>query len=180
MVDHPYQFTMKPTGEVSDVAFADELTAAINNLPGGLASGGTAAYAAKYVAARFPKTAPAAGEGWTVPTDFTSVSTGPLRLSTDFTPAGSKEEAGRKLEAFTLSTRFAPEVEGNRPEVTVEMKESSGEVLFDREKGRLHRSTVNQTMEIRSPTVAKVVTNEVAQTIEWRALDSDEEAATAE
>ncbi len=174
MVEHPIQLLMRPSGEIAEVELSDELSKALDNLPGGAVSGPMIKQMSEQSTLRFPDEPLAIGDKWTNTAEVESPAIGGMKIYTTYTYDGPREVDGREYEAFTPSIRMEPTGDGGQFQMEFDTKESTGEVLFDRQKGRLFRSRLLQTIEIRVQVGDREIANTMEQTVEMREIGKDE------
>jgi hypothetical protein len=142
------QQSMSPRGEVSDVVVPQSLLDAFKSNPALAAMGNT--FSAEGIknlstqsAIAFPEKPLAVGDAWDQAIDL-KLPIGKL-ITTKTTRYAGKNDAG--FEKLGVSTKLTMEPAANAP---VSMKltngKGEGEILFDPARGRLHSSTLKQTM----------------------------------
>ncbi|CAE7484169.1 unnamed protein product, partial [Symbiodinium sp. CCMP2456] len=174
MVAHPFQMTMLPTGEITEVTLSDELSKALDNLPGGAVSSDMIKQMSQQASLKFPTEPLAVGDKWTTTAEVTSPAIGKMKVHTTYTYDGVREVDGKTYEAFTPAIEM--ELGENKGPMAIDFdtKESTGEILFDREKGRVFRSRVLQTVDIRVKMGENEIVNSMKQAVEMRELGKDE------
>lgn len=174
MVEHPFQMLMRPSGEVVEVTLSEELSKALDNLPGGAVSGEMVKQMSQQASLKFPSEPLAVGDKWTSTAEVPSPALGKMKVHTTYTYDGPREVDGKTYEAFTPA--IAMELAGDAGTTAIEFdtKESTGEILFDREKGRVYRSRVLQTIDIRVKIGENEIVNTMKQAVELRELAKDE------
>jgi hypothetical protein len=143
-----FELTMTPRGEIKDVKVPDDVIAALKNSPGGMAMGDMATPEGfkKMIsqgALVLPENAPKPGDEWSTKVEVNNPMGGKQIIETTYRYEGTKDVDGVTLAVFepTLKMSF----EGN-PQMKVTAQESSGEILFNVEAGRLHSSTLDQAV----------------------------------
>lgn len=174
MVEHPFRVTMRPSGEATEFQLSDELSKALDRLPGGAVSGDMVTQMSQQSMLKFPAEPLAVGDKWTNTAEVTSPAIGEMKVHTTYTYDGPREVDGRQYEAFTPSIQMEAAGEESQIPMKYETKESTGEILFDRQKGRLFRSRLLQTIEVRVKVGDREIVNTVDQTVEMRELGEDE------
>ena len=173
VVEHPFHLTMQPSGELTEITLSDELKAAFDRLPGGAVSGDMAAQGVKHLVMKLSGEPLAVGDQWTNTVEFITPGMGPLKVLTTYTYDGPQQVENHTYEAFTPKRVQAP-LDDQASFVDIETKESTGEVLFDREKGRVFRSHLLQKSEVRLKDDDQDAPNRIEQTIDLRELGKDE------
>ncbi|MEM9185732.1 MAG: DUF6263 family protein [Planctomycetota bacterium] len=169
LVEHGYTVTMAPTGELSDVSAHEELVAAIKRLPGagGAATGEDAIKAlALPIAVPLPTDPVEAGADWSRTAGAVEVPMfGKMQVETSYTYKGPREAEGKSLAAIEPAlTLNATGAEGGQMTGTVKTKSSSGEILFDRQAGRLEASTVLHTIDLSMTVGQNTISGTIDQT----------------
>lgn len=174
MVENPFTVVMKPSGEFLDVILSDPLARALDNLPGGGTSADMVVQMAKQSSLQFPDHPLAVGDSWTNEASVESPQTGQMKVLTTFVYNGSTELEGTTYEAFTPAVSIESLGGPQGMEVSIETKESTGEVLFDREAGRAFRTQVLQAMDVGVTFGGQQISNLVNQGVELRQLAEGE------
>lgn len=178
MVESHFMITMLPTGEYTDVTLSEELAEAFKRLPGGAVSADMVAQMSRQGALKFPEEPLALGDTWTTDVDINTPQIGVIKATTTYTYDGPREIDGREYEAFTPSvSAMSVGDDQHAAKVSIETTDSTGEILFDREAGRLFRSRVLQTMTVTVTIGEKQIVNKIEQAVELRALAEGEEAS---
>lgn len=181
MIENDMLLTMLGTGEITGVEMSEELAEAFERLPGGAVSGEMVTKMTKQNAVSFPAKPLEVGDQWTTVKEVETPQIGTMKVSTTYTYDGPREIEGRQFEAFTPVVAIERVGEGpSGVEATIETKEAVGELLFDREAGRLHTSSIAQIMEVRVKLGDKELVNEVQQSIAMRRLDEGEGLSLSE
>lgn len=174
MVESPFTVTMKPSGEFVEVSFSDELARALDRLPGGAVSSDMVTQMAKQSSLQFPEDALAVGDQWTNTATVESPQTGPMEVLTTYVYNGPRSADGAEYEAFTPAVQITSSGNPQGAEVEIDTTDSTGEVLFDRDAGRLFRSRLLQTMDVVVRLGEQQVANQVEQGVELRCLAEGE------
>lgn len=176
LVESDMQVTMLPSGKLTDIQLSEDLAEAFKRMPGGMISADMVTQMAEKAGLQFPDDQLFEGESWTITALIDTPQVGKMEVKTTYTYLGKKEGEGRVLEAF--SPKIAIEFVGGGPAslaMTFAISDSSGELLFDREAGRLVSSRISQVMDIFVTTGNQKVKNTIDQTVEMRELAPDEE-----
>ncbi|MGL4513765.1 MAG: DUF6263 family protein [Lacipirellulaceae bacterium] len=181
LVSADFTLVMLPTGEITKVELSPELGEAFDKLPGGAMSAKMIEQMTKQGSLRFPERTVEVGEEWTNEAVIDTPQIGAMKVETTYKYLGPKEDGGRTLDAFSASVKITPpEAKNAAVATTIESKDSSGEILFDRDKGRVVRSTIRQLMEISVSVNGQKIVNTIDQTVEMRGLADDESPDLAE
>ncbi len=176
LVESDMQLTMAPTGELTEVQLSEELAEAFKRVPGGSTSADMLEQMVKKMAFQFPDAPLTEGKSWTKMATIRAPQMGKLEVETTYTYLGEKVIEGQTLETFSVSETLRPVGRGQlEMEMTIATRESTGQILFNRETGRLVRSRITQVMDVVVTIDEKEVTNRVEQTVEMRELDQKEE-----
>jgi hypothetical protein len=171
-----FELTMTPRGEIKDVKVPEEVINALKSSPGAMAMGDLATPEGfkKMIsngALVLPENAPQPGEQWSTKIELTMPGSGKQIVETTYRFEGMKEVDGTQFAVFKPNLKMT--FEGN-PQMTVKDQESSGEILFNVEAGRLHSSALNQKLTM---TQAGGVEAKIDQTIKVAVTPAEEEAA---
>lgn len=173
VVEHPVYLTMQPSGELKEIKLSDELKAAFDRLPGGAVSGDMAVQTIRQMVVELPKEPLAVGDQWTNTVNFDTPGMGSVKVETTYTYDGPGEIEGNMYEAFTPKVAETA-LDKQRQAVEIETKDSTGEILFDREKGRVYSSRVIREMQVRMKSGEQETVNTIEQAVELRELGKDE------
>lgn len=140
---------MTPRGEITEVEVPEGMAKALEGMPGAALMGDMATpegFKKMITQAAFTlpeKLEP--GTEWSSKLEIKNPVTGPQVAETTYRYEGPKEVDGATMEVFTpsLNMTFG---EGGAAKVEVSEQDSSGEILFNRDKGRLESSHMKQTM----------------------------------
>jgi hypothetical protein len=168
-----FELTMTPRGEIKDVKVPEEVINALKNSPGAMAMGDLATPEGfkKMIsngALVLPENAPQPGDEWSTKIELTMPGSGKQIVETTYRFEGMKEIDGVQFAAFRPDLKMT--FEGN-PQMTVKDQESSGEILFNVEAGRLHSSALNQKLTM---TQAAGVEAKIDQTIKVTVTPAEE------
>lgn len=170
IVSAPIVVEVLPTGEYVDVRLSDELAEAVEDMPGGAMSVDAITQMTKQSSIAFPEKELAPGESWTQTAQVNAPQVGKMLVTTTYTYNGEKDVDGRALESFTPRIEIgAPPTDGAMA-IDFKTRDSSGEILFDREAGRIVSSRVEQTMDIVIQMNGQTINNQMTQKTEMREL----------
>jgi hypothetical protein len=167
MTSNPFTVTMTPRGEVKDVQVPQAIVDALKNQPGAAQMGDLASpegFKKLVSQASFvlpEKLEP--GATWTQKTETNLTAIGTQTAQTTYKYEGADEKDGKKLEKF--SAKVSLKFTGGQVPIEIPKQESSGEILFNREAGRLESSHIKQTTELKITVGTQVVNQTINQTI---------------
>lgn len=178
LVKSPIIATMLSSGEYTDVELSDELAEAFKRMPGGAMSSDMVTQMTKQGSITFPAEAITVGETWQQTAEVMAPQVGKMQVTTTYTYNGPKEVEGKVLESFTPAVEMKMPENSNAPmEINFTTKSSSGEILFDRERGRIDTSSIVQEIDVEVTVQGQVISNQMTQSISMEALADGEEAA---
>jgi hypothetical protein len=166
----PFKVTMSPRGEITEVEVPEEMVEALKNTPGAAAMGdmatpegfkkmvGQAAFAMP------EKLEP--NDEWTQKMEMQLPGIGKQVTETTYKYEGAKEVDGKEYEVFTPSLKIR--YEGGATQVNVGDQKSEGQILFDREAGRLQQSELKQNMTLTLSAGGQSIEQKLEQTIEMK------------
>jgi hypothetical protein len=173
-----FTMTMSPQGEITDVEVPEDVVKALAATPGAQLMGEFATEAGlKKTITQFllelPETLEEGGE-WTTSFEMANETTGVQKMESTYKYVGPKEVDGVTLEAFTPT--FAMSFGGGGAVTpTVTNQATSGEVLFNREAGRLESAdaeyTVDLTVGVGGRQMAQTITSKTK--LEWLEEESE-------
>lgn len=176
---------MKPSGEVTDVKAPESLAKELENMPGAGMLGEMATpeglkKLVQQASFSLPETLEE-GTTWTTKLEIDNPMTGKQTAETTYKYVGPKEVDGVTMEVFTPEIKMTFG-EGGQATVEVKEQESSGEILFNRDAGRLESSTIEQEMALKIAVQGQEIDQQLKQTVtmKWLPEDAQEEAAPAE
>lgn len=174
---------MSTRGEVIDATIPEEFAAAIKNSPGGQLMGDMASAEglkrmAEQASLRFPEEDLKIGESMSSKIEMKAPMIGKQIVETTYKYNGPKEVEGKTYESFTPAMKItieplaadeqAKQPAGNVPaasDVKVTEQDSTGEILFSREEGRMISSKINQKFTLDMSVAGKSVSTKVDQNV---------------
>jgi hypothetical protein len=143
-----FEFTMSPRGEVTDVKIPDEVIAALKNSPGSTALKGLAipddlTTLILHGTLVLPEGAAQSPDEWSTQVEFSNPQGGKKVVEKTYRFEDTQEIDGVTYAVVRPTVKM--NIEGN-PQIAVTAQESSGEILFNIESGRVHSSDVNQSV----------------------------------
>ena len=184
MTEAEFELTMTPRGEIKEVKIPDQVLAALRNSPGAAAMGDMATPEGfkKMIsqgALVLPEDAPQPGQEWTTKVEVNNPMAGKQVIETTYEFEGMKEVDGTTFAAIApelkMSFEGTPQVQMN-----VSEQDSSGEILFNVEEGRLHSSNLKQNVTIDITVAGQMLQQKIDQTIEVKVTPASEEAAESD
>jgi hypothetical protein len=173
-----FTLTMTPRGKITDVEVPEGLVRALAAAPGAGAMGEltTSEGFKKMVSGvsfELPETLEAGAEHTTT-AEIANPVLGQQVIKTTYRYVGPKDVEGRTFEAFapTIEITFAG-TESAKAEITDQTSE--GEMLFNREAGRLESSQMDQSMKLVLTIGAQKVNQTIEQHVEFQWLAEDAE-----
>lgn len=183
MTEAEFELTMTPRGEIKEVKIPDELLAALKNSPGASALGDMATPEGfkKMIsqgALVLPEEAPQPGNEWSTKVEVTNPMAGKQVIETTYRFEGMKEVDGTTYAAIepTLEMSF----EGTEQvQMKVSEQDSSGEILFNAEAGRLYSSNLKQNVTIDIAVGGQMLQQKIDQQIDVKVTPAEEAADDA-
>ena len=174
-----FDVKMTPRGQVSEVQVPASLLDALKNSQGAAMMGELLSEKGfKQMIEKGSLVLPeklAEGTTWNTEVKIENPMFGSQIVTTTYAYKGSREVDGRTMEVFEpkLTMNFAGGA--NSPAtLKVSKQDSSGEILFDREAGRLASSKINMNMALDVTTQGNSFTQKIDQVIEMRYVSEDE------
>jgi uncharacterized protein DUF6263 len=148
LTEAEFELTMTPRGEIKDVKIPEKLIEALKTSPNAAALGDLATpdgfkKMMSQSALVLPENAPQAGEQSATKVELSAPGGGKQIVETTYRYDGTKDVDGVNCAVFQPTLKMAYEGE-NQPKI--KEQESSGEILFNVEAGRLHSSKLDQKM----------------------------------
>lgn len=173
-----FDVTMSPRGEITDVEIPKELIEAIQSSPGAATMGDLASEEGfKNLVQQGALTLPEQldeGKQWSNKVEVKNPMFGSQTVETTYEYKGSREVDGQTMEVFapTMVVDFGE----NAGPVKVEVvgQESSGEILFNRNEGRLQKSDIKQGMDLKTTIGGQSNTIKIDQNIQLQWVSPDE------
>jgi hypothetical protein len=177
MTEHSFKVTMTPRGEIKDVKIPDAIVGALKNQPGAAQMGDLASEeGVKKLVAQAAFVLPEKLEPdvqWTSKTETNLPAVGKQTAETTYRYEGPKEVDGQSLEAFTAKVNL--NFTGGQIPVEVTKQDSNGEILFNREAGRLESSSIKQNTTLKITVGNQTIDQTIKQKVEMKWLPEDEE-----
>lgn len=172
LIEGEVLFSMQPSGEVTDVTLPDEVSEFLAGTRGDSLPAEAVVQIAKRGLPVFPDRELSAGDEWSVESTVETVE-GPIGVTTTYRYDGAPD--GGAVEALTPSVELdATGPDGEPAAFEIESTDSSGRIEFDREAGRLVRSTVEHTTRASLIEGDPRPTIEVIRVVEVRLLNDGE------
>lgn len=167
MIGAEFKQTIQPTGEVTDIVIPDQVAAAMkkNAAAGVMGEMATPEGIKKMTtqgAVVFPEKLPVIGDEWSENIDV-KLPFGKMITKRILTYVGKTEN---NMDRLKLATEVSFEAtKGTGVELTITNNESSGEILFDSQKGIVSKSHLHQvtkmTIEAQGQTIDQTITTDV-------------------
>ena len=166
-----FKFTMTARGEIKNVKVADEVLEALKNSPGAAMLGdmATAEGLQRMIvkwALVLPEKVPKPGETGGHASKLKSPAGGEQIVESSYRYEGTKEIDGRTFAVFRAGAGNHVCRESGSRTTKVKEQESTGEILFDVEAGRLHSATLKRSLTMDVTVAGQTVEQKVKQTVE--------------
>jgi hypothetical protein len=112
------------------------------------------------------------GDEWTQKMEMQLPGIGKQITETTYKYEGAKEVDGKEYDVFTPSLKIR--YEGGATQVNVGDQKSEGQILFDREAGRLQQSELKQNMTLTLSAGGQSIDQKLEQTIEMKHVPEGE------
>ncbi len=172
----PFTVTMSPRGEITDVNVPESIVEALKNQPGAAQMGDLATpegFKKLVSQASFvlpEKLEP--GVEWKTKTVTEAPSIGKQTAETTYRYEGSKEIDGEPREVF--SAKVAVSFASGELPIEVTKQESSGQILFNREAGRLESSKIKHLTNLKITIGDNTVDQTIDQNVEMKWIPEKE------
>ena len=182
MMAEPFGLTMTPRGEITQAKIPEALTEALKAMPGAAAMGEMFSEEGfKGMMQKSSLVLPAPedlveGYAWGNDFEMKNAQFGKISVKTTYTYRGVKEVEGKPYEAFDfdMEMNFGEGAGGIAIEIT--QQESKGQILFSREAGALHSTTLKQDMDMVISVGEQTIGQKILQTMVFeRVLVKSEE-----
>ena len=173
---------MKPSGEITEVEVPKTMLDALASMPGAAMMGEMATAdgfknLVKQASFAIPEKLEAGAE-WTTKMEMKNPMTGPIIVETTYKYEGPREVDGKQFEVFKPSIKLSYG-EGGATKIEMGEQSSEGEILFDREEGRLTSSSIKQKMKQKFTSGGQVMNQTVDQTVDMKWVSEEDAAAEA-
>ncbi|MEQ8847963.1 DUF6263 family protein [Botrimarina sp.] len=177
MVAAPITLTMLPTGEITELSLPEEMTNAMGAMPGGADMNQMVKQSSQQGFVTFPKEPLEVGQSWTRQATASTPQMGELVTTTTYTYNGPKEVDGKQLESIGVTLDLDSGKNGGQGQMQMDFNtvSSDGEILFDRESGKIVSSRLDAENEITMTMGAQSMTNSMTQQVRLDAIGADEE-----
>ncbi|MEM8946512.1 MAG: DUF6263 family protein [Planctomycetota bacterium] len=177
MRDEAIEMKMTSRGKIFDVSTPETLTTAIEGVPGARMMGdmfskeGFNAMVQKnsLVLPKPKELSP--GHEWTTQSELKSPQLGAAKFEITYRYLGPREIDDTELEVFSANMKadFGEGIDG--VQITVVDQDSSGEILFDRQRGRLESSNLQQEIEMEVLVGGQLMRQKMTQKILFERLE---------
>jgi hypothetical protein len=177
MTGGEFKVTMTPRGEVLEAEAPPKLAEAMKNIPGAAAMGDlTSPEGIKQMIMQGSMTLPEgdlkSGEKWNSKVEMKS-QFGKMDVVTTYDYAGAKDVDGQSFEAISLTPEIASVPEPNaQMQMEIKDQKADGEVLFNRELGRIHSSHLVQSMVMEMKVSGQTLNANIDQTVDMKLKDA--------
>jgi hypothetical protein len=173
MTAEPFTFTMTSRGMVKDVKVPEKVLAVLKNSPGAEVLGemATAEGLQRMImkwSLVLPEQAPAAGDRWSATIEVDAPTGGQKKIEMSYRYDGTKEIDGRTFAVVypELEMTFA----GNgKAQAKVVEQDSSGEILFDPQAGRIHSAKIKRSVTLDVTADNRTEHQQISQTLDVQA-----------
>ena len=174
MISAPFKVTMSPRGEIVDVEVPQSLIEAMSQIPGGAMLGSLATEEGfrnmiRQSSILLPKPEELVeGHQWTSSIEMDNPIAGKIITETTYQYQGPREVEGQPMEVFvpSIETKFTGGEGANS--IAVEKQDATGEILFNRQAGRLESSKIVQQMQMVITVGDNKINQNLDQTISFR------------
>jgi hypothetical protein len=167
MTTSAFTVTMTPRGEIKDVEVPDAIAEALKNQPGAAQMGDLASpegfkklvSQASFVLPEKLET----GTTWTQKTETNRPAIGTQVAATTYKYEGPQEKDGKTLERFSAKVNLS--FTGGQVPVEIPKQDSNGEILFNRNDGRLESSSIKQMTQLKITVGNQAILQTIDQTV---------------
>lgn len=167
-----FTVTMNPRGEILEVEVPESLVKALQGIPGAAVMGDlTTAEGFKKLVKQTSFTIPETlepGAQWTATAETKNPAIGTQVIETTYKYEGPREVDGKTMEVFTPTLVMKYEAGDGGTKIEVVGQESSGEILFNRDDGRLESSKIEQGMDLKFNAQGHDATQKLDQVVETK------------
>lgn len=173
MTEGEFKVTMTPQGKIIEAEAPEGLAEAMKNIPGAASLGDLSSpEGIKQMLMQGSMTLPEGdlkdGQTWETKVDIKGP-TGQQEVTTTYEYAGTKDVDGTTFEVVKQSPKIKNIADPNaQVQMTVKDQSAEGEVFFDREKGRMQSSRMQQKMEMEMTVMGNVLTSTIDQTVDMK------------
>ncbi|MEX2171551.1 MAG: DUF6263 family protein [Pirellulales bacterium] len=178
MTEGEFKVTMSPRGEILEAEAPPKLLEAMKNIPGAANLGDLSTPdGIKQMIMQGAMTLPEGdlkeGETWQTNLEM-KTQLGKMEVATTYEYAGTKEVDGQTYEAIKPAPEIKSVADPNaQMQLTMKGQQADGEILFDREQGRLHSSHLEQTMEMEMEIQGQKINTTIDQTVDMKIKDPE-------
>jgi hypothetical protein len=177
MTKGKFEVTMSPQGQILDVIVPQEVIDALKNSPaapmmGDMATADGFKQLLSQGAMVLPKEALEPGQQWTTSVEMNNPMVGKQTVNTTYTYEGTKDVGGTTYDVFRPSIQMNFGGEGAM-QMSIKEQKSTGEILFNREAGRLHSTTLNQDMTMGMNVGGQVLEQKIHQQVDVKVTPAE-------
>ena len=154
MTENPFTMNMSPRGELSDMELPEAFSNALKNVPGAAMMGemftdeGFLSMMQKSSLVLPTPEDLTVGHEWSTTSEMKNPQIGTITSTITYRYLGPREVKGKEFEVFSIALEMDYGDGMAGVTIEVENQDSHGEVLFDREAGRLHSSKLQQDLDM--------------------------------
>ena len=179
MTAEPFQVTITPRGEITNLEVPAALSKAMQSVPGAAAMGDLFSDEGfKKMIQQSSLILPepndlAPGYEWTTKANLKNAQFGEMKTETTYRYLGPREVKDQPFEVFSVAMKMAFGEGPGGLQMEVVNHDSHGEIFFSRAAGRLESSKLQQTMEINIAAAGTAMTQKMKQTMVLERVSAD-------
>lgn len=185
MTEGEFSFTISPRGEISDVKIPPEVMEALKKTPGASMMGDMASAEGfqqmiMQGSLVFPEKPLEPGDSWSSTATMNNPAAGKQTVETTYTYEGTKDVDGVTMAVFkpTVKMDFAG---SEMMQMKVTEQETDGQLLFNRDAGRLDSTSLQQKIKIDATVAGQAMQQQIDQLVQVKVTPAEttsEAAAT--
>jgi len=177
MTAEPSKLTLTPRGEIKDFEMPKALGKAIKAIPGAAAMGdffGNEGFRNVLQQSALVLPEPndlKPGHQQTTQSEIRNSQFGVLKTEATYRYLGPREVEEKRLEVFSIALKIDFEEAPDGMQMDITSQESHGEILFNREAGRLESSKIQQNIHMNISAAGQEMTQTMAQTMTFQRIE---------
>ncbi len=180
LIAEPFKVSMTPRGEIKEMEIPESLAEALKATPGAAAMGEMFSDEGfKNMLQQSSLILPEPedlkpGYEWTTKTEMKNAAFGKLDIEATYRYLGPREVKGKTYEVFGIAMKMDFAGGPVNVQMDIDSQESSGEIFFNHEAGRLEVSKLKQVMVMNITASGQEMTQKITQTIVLEFVDEEQ------
>lgn len=178
MTENSFTLNMSPRGELSEMELPEAFSNALKNVPGAAMMGemftdeGFLSMMQKSSLVLPEPKDLTVGHEWSTTSEMKNPQIGTISSTITYRYLGPRDVEGKEFEVFSIALEMDYGEGAAGVTINVENQDSHGEILFDREAGRLHSSKLQQDLDMAIVVGAQTMEQKMLQKVFFELVEA--------